>query len=1270
MALTAAQPAMTLDGKKHIHPFFSKQSSTRAFGTIDPTRTNLFVEDHTLDHAPAPDTAPVDDTDDDPDFEQPGPKPSRKKRARKTDGTQQKDDKKGGVKSQASLEGFTRRVNGPSLESAELVLADTTGDGEGPALDQDPNPRRSKRRKTASPAPLATSLERAPESLNLNATAANGSPVKTERNSGPSLETAVPNTVISGRLEIGENETGNLAERPSHDASAQPKSTTPKKRVLRVRNDGRLISPSAPKVEPETAPVKSPKKRRGRPPKPKRSKLVVIKYGSDVDSRRRLGQQVDDIFSGVTVAMRRVEAKEKVPPKPAGPPKPPHPFFTGKVKNEEKHPFFTGKLSKMDESNGPKLPGPALPQQLPAPRKTSITPAKLRAEARAYQLPRETPPFRSVLGHRVTKSHGSIEAPWPTKDSVHVRNVDGTEALHVTLSEMPRPNMEHPRKLKRTPVTVTDDENIITRLTKQLSPMKKSAEQLGAMRYQPSEAVRLPTRLLTTGVDIQTLSENELRTANPSHRARRTHPAVKTIFAQIEHTMTPFDNGECETQAWTQKYAPHSAACVLQAGKEAFILRDWLQSLTVMTVQNAKNGANKPAMSDVKKPPKKKRKTADDDWIVSDEDLEESTEMVGVSDNEDFGKPATAFRSTSLRSAMMTRNKNVVVLSGPHGCGKSAAVYAVAKELGFEVFEINSSSRRSGKDIQDKVGDMSENHLVNHHRKEAKSSQDAAAAEENDSEHMDQALQKDLESGRQGTMTSFFTSEPRKAAKSEPKAVVKTKQAAKAKSEAQATLSMATKPGRHQKQSLILFEEADILFEDDQQFWLQVTKLASQSKRPLVITCTNEDVIPLGLPLGAILRFTPPPVDVAADYLLTLAAKEGHVLERKAVADLYESRSYDLRASITELNFWCQMTVGDRKGGLDWIYQRWPPGKDVDENGRILRVASKDTYRSGMGYFSNDILSAADNISFDKEEALLKSVWSDWGISPTQINPEGQQKSDKVPRTPSVSSIQTLDCISQMLEATSSADVYCRVGLPSYDSIYDEPTDPSLPPVPEKEKLNYTVDTPFVQVDPLVDFMTFDTDMTVESQLSIRRAFADALAGPALSTLRAQDGLKNLILMNCRKQLEQPSLSRPGFSAAFDGLAYPPDAPPAFGATYPCTASSFDRTFRIVVEDLAPFVRCIVSYEIRLEQERLRIGNLLSEGGRSKRPRTTRASRVAQEGGTRATKRKERWFAKELNRTAVMATAGKTWAGLGSLGDETEASSRADEESLPGTQEE
>ena len=676
-----------------------------------------------------------------------------------------------------------------------------------------------------------------------------------------------------------------------------------------------------------------------------------------------------------------------------------------------------------------------------------------------------------------------------------------------------------------------------------------------------------------------------------------------------------------------------------------------------MSVNSGRDPAKIAAGSDVKKPPKKKRKKAEDDFIVEGDYNELDEDLIELSDCETYGRPERGFtQPRSLKRPRMTRNKNVIVLSGPHGCGKSAMVYAVAKELEFDVFEISSSSRRSGKDIQDRVGDMTENHLVNHKRDKPVDIKDQASTDETETEHIRQAFQEDLQSGRQGTMTSFFTSKSKASSKPkvQPKVQPKALDAAKSKpiSGAQPTLFGSTR--KTQKQSLILLEEADILFEEDQQFWFQVNKIASQSKRPIVITCNNEQLIPMHeMPLAAVLRLGPPPTDLAVDYLLLLAAREGHILKRKAVLDLFRCKNNDLRASITELNFWCQMSVGDRKGGLEWVYQRWPPGKDVNEQGRLLRVASEGTYQSGMGCFSHDVAMAESSTNLDKEEELAKQLWESWAIKPELENKCSSQV-QRSAESPS-GSLAALKQFDRIAESASAADVYCRVGLPSYEADFHEPTDPTLPPITAKESSNFTEAAPIIQIDHLSDFSTFDTNLYISSQLQIQRCFE---LDTYLKEFTGEPGkacrMTEAILDQKQENRTQKHLSRPDFSDAFDILASPPSTTATIATSYQLTASTFDRTFRIVAEDLAPYVRSIVAHELRLDAQRIRLGNLLSEGGTGKRGRTTRASRTALEGGRRETKRREQWFDKDLNKNLVMATAG-SWAGLGTMGEDGES---------------
>ncbi|KAJ8980445.1 hypothetical protein NQ317_001618 [Molorchus minor] len=55
---------------------------------------------------------------------------------------------------------------------------------------------------------------------------------------------------------------------------------------------------------------------------------------------------------------------------------------------------------------------------------------------------------------------------------------------------------------------------------------------------------------------------------------------------------------------------------------------------------------------------------------------------------------------------------NTFVVGGPCGCGKSTAIYAICEELGFNVIELNASSKRTGKRLLQELQEATQSHQV------------------------------------------------------------------------------------------------------------------------------------------------------------------------------------------------------------------------------------------------------------------------------------------------------------------------------------------------------------------------------------------------------------------------------------------------------------------------------------------------------------------------------------------------------------------------------
>lgn len=1019
----------------------------------------------------------------------------------------------------------------------------------------------------------------------------------------------------------------------------QPASGQKPQKLLKFNPATGTIGPPPPAKQSTAASTPVSGKKRGRKPK---TMVVTVLYGSDVLSRENIGQKINAVLSGTDrvssyISMnsatnasssshetqhdgssRATKPKENIPQRPVLPKKPAHPFFQAK-----------GKAAPLTNGNKPKAKMDKVsPQRQVIFSSTPCSPKRTRPTP-----PNSSFPISSSKTGGV-KIPGAQHPAWPWHDMVHVRD---SSHLHLdnNTGDRPVPDTFRRRKAKGQAVHISGHENILSGNISKLC-IRQLADDLKSINdesFRPiAPLLRVPIKHFESGRKLHARIFGELRTLKNNSALLKTHPAIAHGWESIATALSAFDTSTCESVAWAQKYAPTSARCVLQSGREAELLRDWLQTLKVQAVDTGtSDSAIKPKNASVTK--KKRRHKKLEGFVVSSD--EEANDMDEISDDgADWYLSAgrgdtkkTVVRSGDLSdrgSKASGRLTNAVLLSGPHGCGKTATVYAIAKELDFEIFEINAGARRSGKDILERVGDMTRNHLVHHQQK--------------DDAQRDDTTGDDLKSGKQGMMTSFF----------KPKLSQSTKGASNPEqtSKAPPPPSQDKKLNRDQKQSLILLEEVDILYEEDKQFWATVISMIAQSKRPFIMTCNNESVVPLqSLKLHGIFRLSTPPTDLAVDMLLLIAANEGHALGRRAVETLYESRGHDLRATITELNYWCQIGVGDLRGGFDWFYPRWPKGSDVDQDGHTIRVVSQDTYHTGMGWLNRDLTSAESSLPL-VVPYLHREAWEHWGVDISDHHEfedcSSWPKNTTEQFSSRASGLALLQSIEAFTDSMSDSDI-CGPFLPHLSNHIA--LDPTVPNLHAKTLDDFTIGNKVLEVASLHHYNSISLDMSTSLKLLGQSNLAER-------TLSSQDPhaierfdekrVTGDIEHHIKTSLQtDDSITRKDYSVAFDPIAAS-DKIMANGYLDP---SVFDREMKLLCVDVAPYVRSIVAYDQRLHNERRSRSNLLSEGGEpeKKRMRTTRAALSALEGGSRATIRRERYFAADINPYLVMRTGGESW---------------------------
>ncbi|KAK6171608.1 hypothetical protein SNE40_019759 [Patella caerulea] len=427
---------------------------------------------------------------------------------------------------------------------------------------------------------------------------------------------------------------------------------------------------------------------------------------------------------------------------------------------------------------------------------------------------------------------------------------------------------------------------------------------------------------------------------------------------------------------WTERYQPTHSSDIIGNTGNITRLKTWLLEWKHKTHKDARK---------MKKLLTKQSKTSktssqDDGWLKEDSDF--------YSDDSEDEEDTLC---------------NTMLITGAHGIGKTATVYALAQELGYKVFEVNTSSSRNGKKILSRLQEATQSHQVGQVKDGVPppvfTPTDNAAS----------ATKKDIP---QNKLPAAFTNLFNKAKKSsdidtkndvdgknklrnkttqENDKTESKKRKRKNKTDTEDDkLSKKQKKGAKNEEddhfkkmsqlyhkddsnqagglnlnstSVILFDEADLVFEKDVGFLSAVQYFMNTTKIPIILTTTNKNLATLIQARLEVVQFEPPSLSLVVSHLQTICLVEGVRTDYKDLHNLVTYYKNDVRRCMLALQFWVESGGG--------IKQRQTIKTSLSTNNKL--PSSNSNTVMGCEESDDDFVS----ISQHKKQAGRKQILDD-----------------------------------------------------------------------------------------------------------------------------------------------------------------------------------------------------------------------------------------------------------------------------------------------------